>query len=338
MHLFQKNIFSENTPQFTKLDASSFKGLAAIIDRHYPGLDIKEIAATGAFEINSNNWKVVTDNGTYLFKRSDLSKLNALTAQAEIAAKLKAKGIPTLEFVPGSEGKIICSDGEHVYCMSVFEEGNYFGSSEAQWKELLSHLADLFHSCSRIATADTNAIPVRNFLTAEEDALTGLLKSMPQTEHINEEQLAFVTAEYELLAEKRDTLPAPGIFHVDIHPHNLIFKGNRLALLTDFEAFQVTIPEISLGFGLYKCMRQLLAICDERERSSAIWRMQKEYEQAFSSHTLYDLLRLGKADVIKRILYILKELTETGTSRWLFALDIQLASLYEINAIRRLLN
>ncbi|MCW3102564.1 MAG: hypothetical protein JWO09_1004 [Bacteroidetes bacterium] len=337
MHLFQKNIFSENTPQFTRLESSSQNELAAVINRHYPRLTIREIAVAGAFEINSNNWKVVTDNGTYLFKRSDLSKLDALTAQSAITADLKAMGIPTLEFVPDSGGKIICSDGKHAYCLSVFQEGNYFGSSEEQWKELLTHLAALFQSCRTIDAGNFTGIPVRSFFTSEEDQLIDFLKTLPEIKQINKEQLAFVIAEHELLAQKKDPLPAPGIFHVDIHPHNLIFKENRLVLLTDFEAFQLTVPEISLGFGLYKCMRQLLAVCEESERDSAIRRVQKECETIFSSHTLYGLLQLGKADVIKRILHILKELTETGASRWLFALEIQLASLYEINAISRLL-
>jgi hypothetical protein len=339
MTLFKKNMFSVSEPKFSEINPESTKTLTEIINRNYPDLILKKIFNIGAFEINSNNWKVETDKGTYIFKRSDISKINALTAQAEIAHNLTKQKFPTIEFVKNADGKLISNDGDYVYCLTHFKNGNYFGSSIEEWKSLVFHLKSLFDYSSANKNIHSSALPCRTFFTEEENILIEKLYRGFKSEHITEKELLSLIKEYEQLHLNYHEISIPintGIFHVDIHPHNLIFENNKLILLTDFEGFQLTNLKVSLGFGLYKCMRQLLTLVNSTNRNDLIHQMNGEFQKSFDL-SLKELLIYGKIDVIKRILYILKELVEKGESKWLFVLETQLVSINEINEIVKII-
>ena len=61
----------------------------------------------------------------------------------------------------------------------------------------------------------------------------------------------------------------------------------------------------------------------------------KGFGNAFMQIIYYfnELIILAKVDVLKRLLYILKEMHEKGVSKWLFIFETQLNSLDEINEI-----
>lgn len=336
MQLFQKNIFSVSEPVFTKLSVHNQLQLTSTIELFYPGLVIKEIYTVGAFEINSNNWKIETDKGSYIFKRSDPGKLKTLTAQAAFTSILRNNSFPTLDFVKNKSDQLISCDDQFVYCLTHFTNGKYFGTSASEWKSLVCKLKSLSDLC--INENKPREIPSRIFFTEEENHLVKKLSTYPDLPAVSHKQLSDVIEEYQALYsffKGSSNLSTTGIFHVDIHPHNLIFEDDTLLLLTDFESFQYTNVEVSLGFGLYKCMRQLLAVEEESRRELLIRRLNSEFEAQFKDVTLNDLLYYAKADVLKRILYILRELLEQNDSKWLFVLETQLMSLEEIDEIRK---
>ncbi|CAN5487569.1 hypothetical protein BH10BAC1_BH10BAC1_13580 [soil metagenome] len=336
MNLFEKNIFSASTPVFTKINASEQEKLTQIIRHHYPTLTVTEIYSIGAIEINSNNWKVITTKGEHIFKRSEKSKYVAQIAQASIAYSLTKKAFPTVEFVENKEGQLISCDEEHCYCLTNFKEGLYFGSSNNEWNSLLTHLK-LLLDWSVSSNINSANLPVRSFFTEEENKLVNQLERNSDLKQISKQDLTAIISEYKKLMPIYKTIAVPSnasIYHVDIHPHNLLFKENKLELLTDFEGFQTTNTKVSLGFGIYKCMRQLLVSETSATQQEAILKMNNEFEACFP-YSLKELLVFAKMDVLKRILYILKELIEKGESKWLFILETQLISLKEIDEIIR---
>jgi hypothetical protein len=344
MHLFKKDIFSVQNPIFSKLSNVDKERFSELLKKHYPGLLIKEIYQIGAFEINSNNWKIVSDEAVFILKRADVHKLAPLSAQAQWTARLEESLFPTLRFFKNKGGQLISNDKNFIYCLTYFEEGLYFGSSLQEWPELIANQRRLYDYSLKDNSFDSLTFPSRNFFTIEEDQLIGKLKSYPDLKDVSKLHLSVVIEEYEKLQHvfhaAKNKLNSK-VFHVDIHPHNLIFNQHKLILFTDFESFQLTTVEVSLGFGLYKCIRQLLTIEENLtdQRCIEILSLLKmQFHSGFPEHNFIELFVLGKIDVLKRILYILKELTETGQSKWLFILQTQLIALEEINEIVRILS
>jgi len=344
MQLFQKDLFSEKSPSFTRLNIPARSELTTIIRLNYPDLVINEIYQTGSFGINSNNWKIETDKEIFIFKRATINKLASLSAQAQWTTKLENRSFPTLRFLKNKDEKLISKDKEFVYCITYFEDGQYFGSSIEQWPELMRYLEKLIDHSLKNCTSGSLNFPAREFFSADEERLIAELNTFPEIDGLSGEEFSFILKEYEEVksvfnnSKKKLTR---GIFHTDIHPHNLIFKNNHLKLFTDFESFQFTTIEISLGFGLYKCMRELLTIGEnhiEKQLQKVIDLLQDQFKKNFPGYNFKELIVLGKIDVLKRILYIIKELIENGRSQWLFILPTQLASMKEINKIENVLS
>ncbi len=343
MYLFKKNIFSAPSPVFSILSVPETEKLTAVIKRHYENIVVKEIYGIGAFELNSSNWKVVTANSIYILKRADLSKHKTLSAQAEWTVRISDSSFPSIQFVPDKQGKLISSDADHCYCLTFFENGNYFGSSLEQWPTLVAAMKTLYDA-SFNNPRKLQDLPERSFFTNEEDLLVGKLKNTGKVEGIENGHLERILSEYEksrALFENNKHNYHNSIFHVDIHPHNLIFENKKLKLLTDFESFQNTTIEISLGFGLYKCMRQLMTLNEAATASDhkkIALQLKAEFQLSFPEKSLAALIVLGKTDVLKRLLYIMKELTEKGSSKWSFIFQTQFEALEEIDELEKLVS
>lgn len=343
MDLFKKDIFSAGSPIFTKLNAQDTAPFELLIKKYYPLNEIFDVHKIGAIEINSNNWKVSADKGDFILKRAEIHKSAALTAQAEWTAALEKKGFPTVQFLTNKNGRLMTQDGDYIYCLTYFKEGIYFGSDLNQWGDLVTNSRVLFNYALQDNTPVSSDIPSRVFFTPEEEILINKLRSLPSIQEISPEQLSILLKEYDSLKEnflsQKNTLHRK-IFHVDLHPHNLIYNKNNLTLFTDFESYQLTSIEISLGFGLYKCIRQLLSMeeyTNEAELTKPLQNLKADFLFKFPDHNLGELIALGKIDVVKRILYILHELLENGQSKWLFILKTQLVSIEEINTIKKIL-
>ena len=338
MNLFKKNIFSTPSPTFSKLADSETGDLISIINNNYPALQVKEIHRIGAFELNSNNWKIITNQEEYILKRAPLEKLEALKSQAEWTSELSSTDFPTLHFLKNSRNEIISIDKQYIYCMTVFKSGDYFGASLNEWSDLMCHLKKLYDYS--LKTTQSSILPKRLFFTEEENQLIQKVKA---NDNIKQQDIETIVFEYEkmkLIYNQNKHQYNTAVFHVDIHPHNLIFHNNKLLLLTDFEAFLTTTVEISLGFGLYKCARQLLAINEsntKKELTEIVHKLRTQFESHFPKNNFKDLLVSAKIDVLKRLVYILRELSEKGESKWLFIFQTQLDSLEEINQLEKIL-
>jgi thiamine kinase-like enzyme len=344
MHLFKKDTFSVKDPFFSKLGDPDKAWISAMVNKFYPDILIKDVCQIGAFEINSNNWKIKSDKGDFIFKRAARDKAVALVAQADWTVSLEESSFPALKFLKNRQGQLISEDENFAYCLTYFIDGKYFGSSFEEWAELTAYQKKLYDYTLKDPSPVSFDIPVRTFFTSDEDQLITKLKSQIELKEISSTQLSLVMAEYDKMKrgfQEGKKKYHTKVFHVDIHPHNLIFDRNHLILFTDFESFQLTTVEISLGFGLYKCLRQLLTIEENLQESKLIESLRffkAQFQTQFTGHDFKELIALGKIDVLKRILYILKELSETGQSKWLFILSTQLMALEEINEIERILS
>ncbi|MES2140615.1 MAG: hypothetical protein V4511_12985 [Bacteroidota bacterium] len=342
MNLFAKNVFSVQSPQFSKLTNSETAELSSIIQKNYSDLIVLEIYAIGTFGINSNNWKIITNKEIFILKRATINKHEVLSLQAEWTSDLSASNFPTVRFMKNKAGKLISTQEQHIYCMTYFENGQYFGSFMEDWNDLIYNLKNLFDYCIKDNSIPLHKFPKREFFTPEEDNLIDQLKLFNNVKGIPIKQIAWIITEYEK-SKKNFQLNQYNttIFHTDLHPHNLIFNDHKLILLTDFESFQLTPLEVSLGFGLYKCLRQLFAVMQDHQElqlQASLNKFKDQFVQFFPEQNFKELIKLGKVDVLKRLLYIVNEILEKGESKWLFIFQIQVTSLDEINELERLLS
>jgi hypothetical protein len=215
--------------------------------------------------------------------------------------------------------------------------GNYFEPSIHEWEELIINLRRMVEHTTK--TPAPIKIPEREYFTTQEASIISWLKNKRFSKWVTPQQQGRLVEFYDKLFKFYDAQHQGwkrGVFHMDIHPHNMIFKNKKLAAFTDFESFQKSILEVSVGFSIYKCLREMIAAEGWQGRKM---RMLDDYESVFSRYFQSDsfafYIQLGQIDVLKRALFILGELAEKGDSSWLFMFETQFVCLEEAEALIR---
>lgn len=298
---------------------------------------MSQVSAVSAFGVNSQNWKISTDRGAFILKRVGRAKAKTLERQADWTQRLRASGFPTARFYPDRKKALVCLRGPHAWCLTYFEKGSYLGNSSERWGHLLSSERRLAAYCVRNSPKDFGRrAGSRDFFTPQEAALMRRLRRFPKGTGLGRAQTEYVAAKYDLLrnVHRMDQKKLRrAVFHVDIHPLNVLFRGDRLSLLADFDSFRMTTLEISLGFSVFKCARELLVGSTGATFKKRLAGLEKIFRGKMAGRSLTDLLVYGQMDVLKRLLYVVGEMLERGNSRWRFMLGTQFAGLMEIDAM-----
>jgi hypothetical protein len=112
-----------------------------------------------------------------------------------------------------------------------------------------------------------------------------------------------------------------GVFHVDLHPHNLLMREGRVAALLDWDAFQVCDLTVVSGFGFLKLARQSIAAgCSPENALSSSAGFTAGLEQQPSRG---QLLMAGTGEVLKRFCHILRLNRVAQDRSWNHVLPIQ---------------
>jgi Ser/Thr protein kinase RdoA (MazF antagonist) len=120
--------------------------------------------------------------------------------------------------------------------------------------------------------------------------------------------------------------------HFDLHPHNLLVSGGKVAAVLDFEACKVMPVGFALGFAALKQCRQAIALRQlpgDPRLAGALYieHLFRAYHGAreLAAH----LGDLAVAETLRRICIILRLNLENGEKKWNKVLAVQLGHLGE---------
>jgi hypothetical protein len=143
-------------------------------------------------------------------------------------------------------------------------------------------------------------------------------------------------AEWEALSASSMVSGRTQAAHFDLHPHNLLVSGGKVAALLDFEACKMMPVGFALGFAALKQCRQAMTllppISDPRLLGS---RYNDHLLRTCPSARVFasNLGDLAVAEVLRRICIILRLNLENGEKKWNKVLGVQLGHLAEARAL-----
>lgn len=339
---FRKGFFSKRKPSFVFEGKRESRRLFQVLGRFYPDIHVSRIRKVKSFGLNSSNWKISSAQGEFILKRSDLSKRKRLEDQALWTNSLTRSAFPALRFYPNVHKDLLSVDGGNIYCLSYFEKGEYLGASLPRWENLLFHEKKLFlYALGHTPRNATECFGVREFFSRDDLAIIRKIKRDPKAVGLTRSRAKKIIEKFESLHQMykgNEKIFHKALFHIDIHPLNVLFRGNRLKLLADFDSFCVTMLEISLGFSVYKCARELLVGLNAPVLVRRLRKLQKIFHVCFKNMEFEDLLGYGQMDVMKRLLFIFREMLVRDEKRWRFMMKTQLNGLEEIDLMIRALS
>lgn len=308
--------------------------------------DLRPTAAIeqfGGAEINSHNFKVTTSRGVWLCKRAPVEAAPRLRQALALAAWLAPHDVAVPAPLPAQEGSPVQVRGESVWCVWPFVEGAFFHAGEAAVRSA-GRAAGRLHRV--LADAPADLWPATRW-DYDFGGAVDLLEVAGQ-DRAGWDQ-AFGSAAAAGLDHRMDGLPelvgrlaaavagwGPGVrqpCHGDLHPHNILMDKDLVAAFVDVESLVVAPYPLACGFARYKLVRQAVSAGGNPVGLGRVFA--EAVRSAWPSEYLGDDdLRVGAlAEVVRRLLLVLRLHYLDGNSRWNHVLAVHLAGLDEIDAL-----
>jgi len=351
--LFQPDRFSDAAPHYRVADAGTVTEVEQLINQHYNRQigRITGIEQHGGAEINSKNFKIHAEHGLFLLKKSPGAKIGSnieldLGRELELLTWLAERGHPVPSPVAADDGVLHVQKGDTAWHLMSFVEGNYFSGTAGMISPIGEAIGRLHRDLGRIPDAlipdkqlpDTRAMDADIFLRIERT-------SVNWSALFGDTDAAIIRANWPLIMETNDALeerwdelqetprqPA----HIDLHPHNIIMRGNDVASILDFDSCMMAPVTRVVGFAAYKLMRQACVNGNSKSRNdpekSAATFLEALFRGFAMSNRDRRLLPLqAKAEVMRRLALILRLNFEDQDFNWNWVLPIHLSGLHEID-------
>lgn len=305
MDTFQKDNHAINEPVFIPVAREIRSGVLELIRSHYPGL-VKDEVPIEVFEgpnISSTNYRVGKFYLKILLRKPGQEHVFAFP---QLALKLKAAGIPVGDFIQNKDGEFI-SEKDYFAYVQKFIRGQFYSGSLEEFNAMVDVLKQLEGALVgyRLAAVQRTAyvdswVPLETLPAVSEILRDKKLPSestdgfdLLVAEHIG--AALEIAKRYE---EEKQSWNFGELYHLDLHPHNLLFEKGKLKAVLDYEAFQAIPQQMSVGFALFKLGRKSISL-----KRMSIEQFKQLTERRFHLPELHAYVQI---ELVRRITIILK--------------------------------
>jgi len=357
--LFNKDIFSYEKICYMQIDSETRFSVSNVLQSEYfhSSVDIQELVAVGALGINSQNYRALVDGVFYHVKRLDsTASIGLVNSQYNLSEHLRQNGHSFPEVIVTKQNHLIAVDSnQRGWIVTRFQPGNYFSGFKTELPVVADAIGHLFHDlasdlCKESAESDRFLNTSRFSTNYIETLIPTIIYSkakLPPSDylllfsHLKSIESTINTL-YEHSACVLETSSLIG--HIDLHPHNLLIKPDGRPMFLDVESLRLHPTLMSLGFGIYKLMRQFGVRYSGRSSletliaQNAMEMCKRIIKLAKLSDMQASMLPCGAAMEVCRRLNVIVELNVFhGSTKWNRVLPIHLAGLEEIPIIFSLL-
>ena len=337
MKLFQPNNLSRCRPEFAPITDSSIGGeIISLLTQHYhfPELSELKISAFVGANISSRNFKIETPAARCFLKSRHESDLAKTRREAELTFALSELGQPVPRIIRACDEELLTLHEEKSWVLYEFQEGDYFSGKDNE----LQAAAEAFGSLS-LAAQQLFSDPV-----VTPDALPDLAELLDRSKTT---ELAELCTQHEprILQSLEQVERHPELFnrcvpmHLDYHPLNLLLHESRVACIVDLEHLKPYPVVAGLGFAAYKLIRQAMVDDAFRTRElsehTAVSTWLRGWQKSFPADrfTPSELGIGARSRILKLIHLILDAFINQRDARYVYDLEKQILSLYEVDVI-----
>ena len=304
-----------------------------------------DLEQSDALGINSKNFRLNTAKGIFVLKRwSEHTAPRDIQNTLAIMAWLAARQLPVpapLELRPDCFTLVTRSG---TWSMFPYVEGAYFSGAGDELPAAAEVCGRLMETLALLPAA---CMPAEGpaHMTAGDGALLRRVKDVSRTWDalLGTEHAELLASLWPVLMLEWDKLcaakPISGrtqATHFDLHPHNLLVSGGKVAAVLDFEACKVMPVGFALGFAALKQCRQAIALRQLRgdPRSAGALYIERLLRACPGARELAPHLGdLAVAETLRRICIILRLNLENGEKKWNKVLAVQLGHLGEARGL-----
>ncbi|MBI4160533.1 MAG: phosphotransferase [Candidatus Yanofskybacteria bacterium] len=246
------------------------KSIGQNLLQYFDLTNIQDVSQVDEWEHNSNNFRVVCWTGVetksfLLRKNIKIKDEQTLQSIDLVSVFLKQAGVSVPQSVHTRQGNLYYFDGKHYWTLSEFVVGNHFCGTEKELREVARGIGRLDRSLANL-TLDLPGLEVTTWSQQEFESF--FIFASKKSDETNQFLLSKQNVLRQIMAKNiqgraRWIKAKVQIIHNDLHPHNTIFKDQRLRAIIDFGNMQQAPLLFDIAQALHRFVRQYV-VCRGR--------------------------------------------------------------------------
>lgn len=352
--MFCPDLFSDATPKFRDAPQPLVSEVSAILREHYRGIGVPEsrMFQSGAIEVNSNNFLVRAGRERYIVKRwpaGSAAEIAARRTQAALANWLALGGVALPRVVEaGDAGELVVEHGGISWCVLHFVDGAYFSGQGEEFLHAGIAMRALFRALHAAPDALRVAQAIRHSPAQAQDMLSALdrdrsrwpsIFGQPDAARLRDAWTDIATALADTLRIEPDLDATTALCHIDLHPHNVLVSGGRVTTFLDFCSLLRAPVGSMVAFNLFKLARQSIVARGAGGLQADVRALRDRVLDDLAAsglipgHAPAALARLAKAEILRRLLLIVRLNVERADRDWNHVLPVQIRALREADVL-----
>jgi len=342
--VFAPDLFSSHRPIWSQTSPDIADRIRDLIGARYPALGLIEGAPEqiGAMEVNTSNYRVDIAGSKWVLKRwSSNRDQSEIRANCELLRWLDQRDVPVAVPWPSDSSDPLVIEDTAAWALFPYIEGDYFAGDGGQPGEAGRVIGSLFTVLATAPESLHGGMAPQLLSGADDELLKRVFGERRRWREVLGDDDTRLLERYAdriqmIWSALRAKPPDAGDLqrsHYDLHPHNILFSNGNIVAILDFDACQRQQPGYGLAFCAMKLVRQAMVGRAEDASAEEVF---ADFRDALLSgyppaaDYIDDFSKLAQAEVLRRILLILRLNFDKSNSSWNHVLRIQLGHLDEI--------
>ena len=336
---FRSDIFSKFQINWNnRIDKETISNINFIVKTYISSSDYN-IKKNKGLELNSNNFKINFRPQKFLLKKwSNDMEASKIKNVLNLMIWLNAKKLPVQMPQLFKNGKYLIKYKKNFWSFFNYVEGNHFKGNVEEFKNTVKHVGKLTNILQNYPMEKFNKAP--NYFSTSDYKILKLMnkKNFKFKKKFGKysKNIRIYLPEIIKLFEKYKNFNSgknkKKVGHIDLHPHNIITKNNRVKALLDIDSCKVIKDGYAIAYNALKICKQT-AIYNKKKvdkkkiGTKFISILRKEYK--INRHIRNNFYYFAISEVLRRLVYMFKLTIKNNDKKWNRIIPIQLGHLDE---------
>jgi len=338
--IFQPNNHSQWKIQYRQADQEKVEEAQRIIELFY---DLKmdkilTVEQVDEAEVNSNNFKITTDNGIYLLRRYiGVKDVKTIESTLKIIEELSEKGVKVPQLVVSKNKQLFVVAGDNPYALFQFLPADHYKGTRAEIESAGREIGKLDKALAELPITSKQQRKLSFSTKIKELRSYDLLvwqKIFQEARHqqknnpkdqFHAEFLAkenFILKAVSDIVKYKSSDVAWGVVHFDLHPHNLLANGKEVIAIIDFDSLHYLEKMRTLAFALHRMVRQYIVFNNLTDYKQAVSEAKDIFFNSYQNYCHIDEKELAMTnyfiqdEALSRLTYAMKDNYFNNNQSW----------------------
>lgn len=339
---FRKDIFSKYKVDWTyDVNKKNFNDIKIIILKYISSSEFI-VKQNNGIELNSSNFKLIFKSKHFILKKwPDGMMLSEIKKTLNLMIWLNKKKIPVPIPQNFKNRKIIIKFNNNYWSYFNFIDGNHFKGKLIEMKNVAKFLGNLMNVLDEYPIKKIRK-QLEYFSEQDNEILNFMKKNINKLDKYFSKKHSKIIRRYfpkifntsQEFRKMTRNKKIKSIIHMDIHPHNILTKNNKVKALLDLDSCVLGRVDYSISYAALKICKQTVIYNKTffecyKIRQQFMNNLQKTYKKQISKQKEINLYYYAVSEVLRRLLYMFKLTILKKDKKWNDIIPIQIEHLIE---------